>query len=518
MVTVGIQVYLKIILKKLQKYWVILMSSNNLSIKSKNKLNHNPNSNLGKLILIKNLIQNKDYKNSRIFLKKIKFSPALYLFFKYQIDILQKGKKLIINFDELKQDIDFFKLYVDEFDSTNSLKQKFFVLIGDYYFFQKKYGFAINHYQYCLDQNSGNIDALTGIANCYQSLGLNSSSTEYFNKITSFYSWESTSSLENNDFRCESDEINSITISQKDFSLIPKNILLNIALNLKNLEDSKPFVQEIFEYVYKTSSPARNQPNSKIHIELFQHSDDISSEDNGILVNNNFEKWVGNQKKNYRKRNIKFRQDFIFVQKIKYNIFSMMPNSIPYRSSITAAFFIYVEVPNEDNLDNLLVTLGITIDGENKFSIKEKILEYWLKCVKDNSALFYFNKSKMISRFFVQNLIKNRLLIKAVNEKWRNLDWKVLPCIVSYSSKKSIWDVNDKLLNILIESLEDYFQLLNQQNTHDVWSSNSFFKDLLDQIHKLLIDLDQIYHEKNVPKISQNDLKKLQNRIQIMQK
>ena len=494
------------------------MSSNNLSVKSKNKLNHNPNSNLGKLILIKNLIQNKDYKNSRIFLKKIKFSPALYLFFKYQIDILQKSKKLIINFDELKHDIDFFKLYVDEFDSTNSLKQKFFVLIGDYYFFQKKYGFAINHYQYCLDQNSGNIDALTGIANCYQSLGLNSSSTEYFNKITSFYSWESTSSLENNDFRYESDEINSITISQKDFSLIPKNILLNIALNLKNLKYSKSFAQEIFEYFYKTSLPARNQPHSKIHVELFRHSDNISSEDNDILVNDDFEKWVGNQKKNYRKKNIKFCQDFISVQKIKYNIFIMMPNFIPYRNSITAAFFIYVEVPNEDNLDNLLATLGITINKKYKFSIKEKILENWLKNVKDTSAIFYFKQSKMIPRNFIRGLIKNRLLIKAVNEKWRNLDWKVLPSIVYSDSKKSTWDVNVELLYILIESLEDYFHLLKQQNTHDVWSSNSFFNDLLDQIHKLLADYDESYPEKNVRKITQKNLKKLQNRIQTMQK
>ena len=93
-----------------------------------------------------------------------------------------------------------------------------------------------------------------------------------------------------------------------------------------------------------------------------------------------------------------------------------------------------------------------------------------------------------------------------------------MPSIVSYNSKKSIWDVNVELLNILIESLEDYFQLSNQEITRDIWNSKSYFNNLNGEIYRLLTDLDEIYHEKNVPKISQNDLKKLQNRIQTMQK
>ena len=84
--------------------------------------------------------------------------------------------------------------------------------------------------------------------------------------------------------------------------------------------------------------------------------------------------------------------------------------------------------------------------------------------------------------------------------------------------KQSILDVNPTLLKILIESLEDYFQLLNDKNTHDTWSNNFSFDNLLHDIEELLDELDMAHNEKNTPKISQIDLKKLQNRIQIMQK
>ena len=96
------------------------MSSNNLSVKSKNKVHHNPNSNLGKLILIRNLIKNKDYKNSKKILKEIKFSPALHLFFKYQIDILQKCKngKLKYRTKRIKEEEEVVYDFADNIIST----------------------------------------------------------------------------------------------------------------------------------------------------------------------------------------------------------------------------------------------------------------------------------------------------------------------------------------------------------------------------------------------------------------
>ena len=223
-------------------------------------------------------------------------------------------------------------------------------------------------------------------------------------------------------------------------------------------------------------------------------------------------------KKSSRNYNVNSRKEIFIIKKIKYVAYSRIPKLLSSNIKITAAFFLYIENKDEEHLDDLLNTLGINIEGEKNFLIKEKILENWLKNVKDTSAIVYFKKSKLNSRIFVQKLIKNRLLIKAVNEKWKNLDWKVLPSIVSYNSKKSIWDVNVELLNILIESLEDYFQLSNQEITRDIWNSKSYFNNLNGEIYRLLTDLDEIYHEKNVPKISQNDLKKLQNRIQTMQK
>jgi len=493
------------------------MSNNNFSVKSKSKSRDTPNTDLGKLIHIKKLIENKDYKESRKFLKEITFDHALYLFFKYQINILENKSKIYPN--ELKEDIDFFKKYDDSFDITNNLKQKFFVLVGNHYFSKKKYGAAIIQYQLCLNVNPGNIDALTGIANCYQSLGLNSLSEKHYAQITSFYTWARPNSAEKTDIISESDEQNPINITKDDFHILPDNILLNLGLFFLS-NSKKTMAEEIFQYIHTKKNNLKIH-NSEIFVKLIGNQYDTPLK-NSDMYENEHQKWEAhferNAEKSSRRDNVNYRKEIFVIKKIKYVAHSRIPKLLSSNVKITAAFFLYTENKDEPHLDDLLNTLGINIEGEKNFLIKEKILENWLKNVKDTSAIVYFKKSKLNSRIFVQKLIKNRLLIKAVNEKWKNLDWKVLPSIVSYNSKKSIWDVNVELLNILIESLEDYFQLSNQEITRDIWNSKSYFNNLNGEIYRLLTDLDEIYHEKNVPKISQNDLKKLQNRIQTMQK
>jgi len=493
------------------------MSNNNFSVKSKSKPRDTPNTDLGKLIHIKKLIENKDYKESRKFLKEITFDHALYLFFKYQINILENKSKIYPN--ELKEDIDFFKKYDDSFDITNNLKQKFFVLVGNHYFSKKKYGAAIIQYQLCLNVNPGNIDALTGIANCYQSLGLNSLSEKHYAQITSFYTWARPNSAEKTDIISESDEQNPINITKDDFHILPDNILLNLGLFFLS-NSKKTMAEEIFQYIHTKKNNLKIH-NSEIFVKLIGNQYDTPLK-NSDMYENEHQKWEAhferNAEKSSRRDNVNYRKEIFVIKKIKYIAHSRIPKLLSSNVKITAAFFLYIENKDEPHLDDLLNTLEINIEGEKNFLIKEKILENWLKNVKDTSAIVYFKKSKLNSRIFVQKLIKNRLLIKAVNEKWKNLDWKVLPSIVSYNSKKSIWDVNVELLNILIESLEDYFQLSNQEITRDIWNSKSYFNNLNGEIYRLLTDLDEIYHEKNVPKISQNDLKKLQNRIQTMQK
>ena len=493
------------------------MSNNNFSVKSKSKPRDTPNTDLGKLIHIKKLIENKDYKESRKFLKEITFDHALYLFFKYQINILENKSKIYPN--ELKEDIDFFKKYDDSFDITNNLKQKFFVLVGNHYFSKKKYGAAIIQYQLCLNVNPGNIDALTGIANCYQSLGLNSLSEKHYAQITSFYTWARPNSAEKTDIISESDEQNPINITKDDFHILPDNILLNLGLFFLS-NSKKTMAEEIFQYIHTKKNNLKIH-NSEIFVKLIGNQYDTPLK-NSDMYENEHQKWEAhferNAEKSSRRDNVNYRKEIFVIKKIKYVAYSRIPKLLSSNVKITAAFFLYIENKDEPHLDDLLNTLEINIEGEKNFLIKEKILENWLKNVKDTSAIVYFKKSKLNSRIFVQKLIKNRLLIKAVNEKWKNLDWKVLPSIVSYNSKKSIWDVNVELLNILIESLEDYFQLSNQEITRDIWNSKSYFNNLNGEIYRLLTDLDEIYHEKNVPKISQNDLKKLQNRIQTMQK
>ena len=493
------------------------MSNNNFSVKSKSKPRDTPNTDLGKLIHIKKLIENKDYKESRKFLKEITFDHALYLFFKYQINILENKSKIYPN--ELKEDIDFFKKYDDSFDITNNLKQKFFVLVGNHYFSKKKYGAAIIQYQLCLNVNPGNIDALTGIANCYQSLGLNSLSEKHYAQITSFYTWARPNSAEKTDIISESDEQNPINITKDDFHILPDNILLNLGLFFLS-NSKKTMAEEIFQYIHTKKNNLKIH-NSEIFVKLIGNQYDTPLK-NSDMYENEHQKWEAhferNAEKSSRRDNVNYRKEIFVIKKIKYIAHSRIPKLLSSNVKITAAFFLYIENKDEPHLDDLLNTLEINIEGEKNFLIKEKILENWLKNVKDTSAIVYFKKSKLNSRIFVQKLIKNRLLIKAVNEKWKNLDWKVLPSIVSYNSKKSILDVNVELLNILIESLEDYFQLSNQEITRDIWNSKSYFNNLNGEIYRLLTDLDEIYHEKNVPKISQNDLKKLQNRIQTMQK
>ena len=497
------------------------MSSNNLSVRSKSKSRDYPNTDLGKLIHIKNLIENKDYKESRKFLKEIKFNHALYLFFKYQINILEN--KLKIDPNELKEDTDFFKNYDDGFDITNNLKQKFFVLVGDYYFSQKKYGMAITRYQLCLTVNPGNIDALTGIANCYQSLGLNSLSEKHYAQITSFYTWARPDFAENTDIISESDEQNSINITKDDFHIIPENILLNLGLFFLS-NSNKTMAEEIFQYIHTKKNNLKIH-NSEIFVKLIDNQHDISLK-NSDMYEDEHQKWEEyferNTKKSSRNYNVNSRKEIFIIKKIKYVAYSRIPKLLSSNIKITAAFFLYIENKDEEHLDDLLNTLGINIEGEKNFLIKEKILENWLKNVKDTSAIVYFKKSKSNPRIFVRKLIKNRLLIKAINEKWPNITIKkILVSIVSYKNKnlkQSILDVNPTLLKILIESLEDYFQLLNDKNTHDTWSNNFSFDNLLHDIEELLDELDMAHNEKNTPKISQIDLKKLQNRIQIMQK
>jgi hypothetical protein len=501
------------------------MSSNNLSVKSKSKSRDSPNTDLGKLIHMKNLIENKDYKESKKFLKEITFDHALYLFFKYQISILENKSKTVprelkIDPNELKEDTDFFIKYDDGFDITNNLKQKFFVLVGNHYFSKKKYGAAIILYQLCLNVNSGNIDALTGIANCYQSLGLNWLSEKHYAKIASFYTWARPDSAEKTDIISESDEQNPINLTKDDFHILPENILLNLGLFFLS-NSNKAMATEIFQYLNTEKNNLKTY-DSEILVKPIDEQSDIPLK-NSDIHKIEFEEW-----KEYSERNAKnssmnnnavYRKEIFEIKKIKkrFVVFFRIPKLLSGNVKITAAFFLYTENKDESHLDQLLNTLGINIEGEKNFLIKEKILENWLKNAKDTSAIFYLKKSKLNSRNAVRQLIKNRLLIKAVNEEWRNSDWKVLPSIVSYDKKKSIWDVDVKLLNILIESLEDYFQLSNQQITRDIWTRNPYFDNLIDEIHRLLTDLDEIYHEKNVPKISQDGLKKLRNRIQTMQ-
>ena len=497
------------------------MSSNNLSVRSKSKSRDYPNTDLGKLIHIKNLIENKDYKESRKFLKEIKFNHALYLFFKYQINILEN--KLKIDPNELKEDTDFFKNYDDGFDITNNLKQKFFVLVGNHYFSKKKYGAAIIQYQLCLNVNPGNIDALTGIANCYQSLGLNSLSEKHYAQITSFYTWARPNSAEKTDIISESDEQNPINITKDDFHILPDNILLNLGLFFLS-NSNKTMAEEIFQYIHTKKNNLKIH-NSEIFVKLIGNQYDTPLK-NSDMYENEHQKWEAhferNAEKSSRRDNVNYRKEIFVIKKIKYVAHSRIPKLLSSNVKITAAFFLYTENKDEPHLDDLLNTLGINIEGEKNFLIKEKILENWLKNVKDTSAIVYFKKSKSNPRIFVRKLIKNRLLIKAINEKWPNITIKkILVSIVSYKNKnlkQSILDVNPTLLKILIESLEDYFQLLNDKNTHDTWSNNFSFDNLLHDIEELLDELDMAHNEKNTPKISQIDLKKLQNRIQIMQK
>ena len=293
------------------------MSNNNFSVKSKSKSRDTPNTDLGKLIHIKKLIENKDYKESRKFLKEITFDHALYLFFKYQINILENKSKIYPN--ELKEDIDFFKKYDDSFDITNNLKQKFFVLVGDYYFSQKKYGMAITRYQLCLTVNPGNIDALTGIANCYQSLGLNLLSEKHYAQITSFYTWARTNSAEKTDIISESDEQNPINITKDDFHILPDNILLNLGLFFLS-NSNKTMAEEIFQYIHTKKNNLKIH-NSEIFVKLIDNQHDISLK-NSDMYEDEHQKWEEyferNTKKSSRNYNVNSRKEIFIIKKIKY--------------------------------------------------------------------------------------------------------------------------------------------------------------------------------------------------------
>ena len=140
--------------------------------------------------------------------------------------------------------------------------------------------------------------------------------------------------------------------------------------------------------------------------------------------------------------------------------------------------------------NNILYPIDINRLCKNKCLQKEKILS-------NISPLYILEKNEEL---------KEKLY---VTKNFRNN--KIIQILIDIH-------LNPKLLNILIESLEDYFHLLNKKNKRDIWSNNFSFNDLLHEILSLLIEFNMSHNENNTPKISQIDLKKLQNRIEIMQK
>ena len=78
-------------------------------------------------------------------------------------------------------------------ENFKQIQEQIHSLCGDFYFSKNKFGAAIKQYELCLEKyNSGNIHAIVGLANSFQSLGLNDLSGEKFTDSESFYAWKKT--------------------------------------------------------------------------------------------------------------------------------------------------------------------------------------------------------------------------------------------------------------------------------------------------------------------------------------
>lgn len=416
---------------------------------------------------------------------------------------LKKSKRISIRKLEQKiKELDFEDVQDETF---KEIREQIHSLCGDVYFSKNRFGAAIKQYELCLKYNSGNIHAIVGLANSFQSLGLDSLSGEKFTKSESFYAWKRTflgNTLDNErDFVPE----NPDHAGNDEFQYIPKSLLFNIAI----LEKSK----RIFEYLGRVE-PSADFSESYIFI-----NDDLSVEQNiGDDADNMISKLVNNfpqlekiEKYNKTKFKIDSKPYKINSKNISgtTTLYSCIPNDVLKSKKISSLYFSYLLSGFTENsiLDKIRDELKIIIEPENYYmreDFKKIIFKHWLECVGDKKSLLSMNISDetLSLKQIIDGTIATGQIIKALNQQRDRFNPETI--CHNITSKN--------IAKILTESVEDYVKLCNSNkkikdstNFHLDSGPGSLLEMLQDKLQQMSVAEKPHKTSKNTPKNTRKD-------------
>ena len=416
---------------------------------------------------------------------------------------LKKSKRISIR--KLEQKIK--ALHFDDVQDEHfkEIREQIHSLCGDVYFSKNRFGAAIKQYELCLDNNSGNIHAIVGLANSFQSLGLDGLSWEKFNESESFYAWKQTflgNTLDN-----ERDFVpkNPDDMGNDEFQYIPKNLLFNIAI----LEKSKLMFQYIAD-----SEPSIDFPESYIFID-----DDLSFEEHiEDHVDNKISKLINNfpqLEKIKKDTKTKFKIDSKSYKINSKNIsrtttlYSCIPNDVLKSKKISSLYFSYLLSGFTENsiLDKIIDELKIIIEPENYYmreDFKKIIFKHWLECVRDKKSLLSMNMSDytLSLKQKIDGAISTGQIIKALNQQRVGFDPETI--CHNITSKN--------VAKILTESVEDYVKLCDSNkkvkdstNFHLDSGSGSLLEMLQDKLQQMSVAEKPPKTRKNTPKNTRKD-------------
>jgi len=432
---------------------------------------------------------------------------------KYKLDSFENNKNgFLKTFFYLKtkkriSDKQLEKLIIRKFipNSNKNFKQiqeQIHSLCGDICFSKNKFGAAIEQYKLCLKYNSVNIHAIVGLANSFQSLGLDGLSGEEFARSKEFYSWEQTFFDKNSDDEPDSVSENSDDGGNDEFQYTPKNLLFNIAI----LEKSK----RIFEYLGR-EEPSLDFSESYIFID-----DDLSVEKNvGDHVDNKMSKLVNNFPQLEKIKKDTKTQFKIDSKSYKINsknisdgrtLYSCITNEVLKSKRISSLYFLYLLSGFTKNsiLDKIRDELKIIVKPDNypvREDLNKHIFKHWLECVGDKKSLLSMNMSDDTLSFkkIIDGTISTGQIIKALNQQ-----------LVGFNPETICQNITSKnIAEILTESLEDYVKLYNSNKK--VKDSTNFDLDyrstgsLLEMLEK---KLQQMKKDEKPPDSSKSTRKK----------
>jgi len=478
---------------------------------------------LNKILEIKFLIDNKKFIEAKKLLRSPLIDQDYYNLFKLQLLVLEE--KFI---SELK--ISNFLVY-----SNKNIGEVIHSLLGDYYYSKNKFGNSIVQYKQCLDKNSGNIHASIGIADSFQSLGLNSISEKKYRQNLHLYTWKQDLLLNNIEDESNLDT-NSNTLKYDDFNFLPRDLLLNMGLlyrsisnNLVLENDEFSIEHQIFQYLINTSGSSEifksyifvetNHLNSvEFKKSATQNKDDFIKKIHTFFPNfyeknhddvNNGKYYC---KKTTAKIILKSKKYIVKCIKIKnFTIYSCIPTNIIINENMTSYFYLYLKNLDKNYLKKLLDALGIISDYDDK----KMILEYWLKNNNDFKSSIYLQKSKLekysdnkLSKNkknqYLRKIISNQLILKALNEEWKYVNVElILNLISNYLTKFNEYNlaIEYHIVESLVISFEDYYQFLkSQKDTSFGFSFEYLISKLIDKLENIDRDLSKMQTNSPVKK------------------